>query len=48
MSGRPIKRTLRGERVGYSATDSLHQQAVRSGGMRRSRGDSTSRALVAS
>ena len=37
-----------GERVGYSATDSLHQQAVRSGGMRRSRGDSTSRALVAS
>ena len=37
-----------GERVGYSATDSLHQQAVRSGGMRRSRGNSTSRALVAS
>ena len=37
-----------GERVGYSATNSLHQQAVRSGGMRRSRGNSTSRALVAS
>ena len=36
-----------GERVGCSATDSVHQQAVRSGGMRRSRGDSTNRALVA-
>ena len=36
-----------GERFGCSATDSVHPQAVRSVGMRRSRGDSTSRALVA-
>ena len=37
-----------GERVECSATDSVHPQAVRSGGVRRSRGDSTSRALVTS
>ena len=34
-------------RFGCSATDSVHQHAVRSGGMRRSPADLTSRALVA-
>ena len=58
MSGRPIKRTLRhahdpegasevGERCGCAATDSVHQQLVRGGGMRRSPADSTNRALAA-
>ena len=47
MSGRPIKRTLRageeGERFGWSATDSVHQQAVRGGCMRRRLLDPTHR-----
>ena len=46
MSGRPIKRTLRGERCGCAATDSVHQQRVRGGGMRRSPADSTNRSLA--
>ncbi len=36
-----------GERFGCSATDSVHQDAARRGGMRRSRGDLTNRARVA-
>ena len=36
-----------GERFGCSATDSVHQHAVRGGCMRRSPGDSTNRSLAA-
>ena len=36
-----------GERFGCSATDSVHQQLVRGGGMRRSPADSTNRSLAA-
>ena len=35
-----------GERCGCAATDSVHQQLVRGGGMRRSLADSTNRALA--
>ena len=36
-----------GERFGWSATDSVHQQLVRGGGMRRSPANSTNRSLAA-
>ena len=36
-----------GERFGCAATDSVHQQLVRGGGMRRSPADSTNRSLAA-
>ena len=36
-----------GERFGRSATDSVHPQAVRGGGMRRSPADSTNRSRAA-
>ena len=36
-----------GERCGCAATDSVHQQLVRGGGMRRSQADSTNRSLAA-
>ena len=46
-SPRPFSRTIRGERFGRSATDSVPPQAVRGGGMRRNPADSTNRSLAA-
>ena len=51
LEARPLFRTIRasevGERFGCAATDSVHQQLVRGGGMRRSPADSTNRSLAA-
>ena len=43
----PQNSGMRGERFGCSATDSVHQQAVRGGCMRRSLADPTNRSLAA-